>query len=102
MKTATFVATILFLHCTGAPAEDEKERYNLRAAQTDMTLFRELDRGGTGFLRKEDTAGDLRLGPRFDDIDINRDGIATLQEMQRYIDQTYGGASAPGGPQTPR
>ena len=55
-----------------------------------MSLFRELDRSGNGFLTREDTGGDLRLGPRFDDIDTNRDGIVTPQEIRIYIEQTYG------------
>ena len=94
VKTAKLVAAILLAHCAGALADDDRERYNLRAAETDMALFRELDRSGTGFLRREYTAGDLRLGPRFDDIDINRDGIVTPQEMQLYVERAYGSPGA--------
>lgn len=94
MKTVKLVAAILLAHCACALADDDRERYNLRAAQTDMALFRDLDRSGTGLLRREDTAGDLRLGPRFDDIDTNRDGIVTPQEMRLYIERTYGSLAA--------
>ena len=97
MKTTIYAATALLLSvlCASVPADDDKERYNLRAAQTDMSLFRELDRSGTGLLTREDTRGDIHLGPRFDDIDTNRDGIATPQEMQIYIRQTYGVLPSP-------
>ena len=102
MKTTIYAATALLLsvHCASVLADDDKERYNRRAAQTDMSLFRELDRSGKGLLTREDTRGDMRLGPRFDDIDTNRDGIATPQEMQIYIRQTYGVLPSPesGGP----
>jgi len=61
-----------------------------------MALFRELNRAGNGLLTKEDVRGDMRLGTRFDDIDTNRDEIVTLQEMQAYIEKTYGVIPAPG------
>ena len=94
-STILAAAALLSVHCAGVLADDDKEQYNRRAAQTDMSLFSELDRGGNGFLTRADTSGDLRLGPRFDDIDINRDGIITPQEMRIYIEQTYGALPAP-------
>ena len=93
--TILAAAALLSVHCAGALADDDNEWYNRRAAQTDMSLFSELDRGGNGFLTRADTSGDLHLGPRFDDIDINRDGIITPQEMQIYIEQTYGMPAVP-------
>jgi hypothetical protein len=96
MKVAIFAAAALLLAPGAAvPADDDRQTYNRRASQIDMSLFRELDRSSKGFLAKEDTAGDLRLGPRFDDIDINRDGIVTPQEMRSYVEQTYGTLPAP-------
>jgi len=78
-------------------ANADEAGYKQRAAQTDMSLFRELDRSGNGFLAREATWGDLNLGPRFDDIDTNRDEIVTLQEMRAYIEKTYGVLRTPGG-----
>ena len=43
-------------------ANGDEARYNQRAAQTDMPLFRKLDRAGNGLLTEEDTRGDLHLG----------------------------------------
>jgi hypothetical protein len=77
-------------------ANAEKAGYYLRAAQTDMAVFRELDRAGNGLLTKEDVRGDMRLGTRFNDIDTNRDEIVTLQEMKVYIEKTYSVIPAPG------
>ena len=92
MRTTLYVAAALLLsvQCASVLADDDKDGYNRRAAQTDMSVFRELDRKGNGLLTRNDTQGDMRLGTRFDDIDINRDGIATSQEMRIYIQQTYG------------
>ena len=95
MKTTLFAAAALLLSQSAGVLADDDKTYNRRAAQTDMSLFRELDRSGNGFLIKEDTKGDLRLGPRFDDIDTDRDGIVTPQEMRIYIEQTYGALPAP-------
>ena len=90
MKITIFAATaLLSVHCMTIWANDEA-MYNQRAAQTDLSLFREMDRAGKGFLTVEDTRMDMRLGTRFDDIDTNRDGSVTLQEMRAYIEKTYG------------
>ena len=76
-------------------ANGDEAGYNQRAAQTDMSVFRELDRSGNGLLTKEDVRGDMRLGTRFNDIDTNRDEIVTLQEMRVYIETRYGVLAAP-------
>ena len=93
--TIAAAAALLLAQGAAIPADDGRETYNRRAAQTDMSLFRELDRSSNGFLIREDTTGDLRFGPRFDDIDVNRDGIVTAREMRNYIEQTYGTLPTP-------
>ena len=96
MKIRIYVAAGLLL-ATGVSvwANAEKAGYYQRAAQTDMTLFRELNRAGNGRLTKDEVRGDMRLGTRFDDIDTNRDEIVTLQEMKTYIEKTYSVIPAP-------
>lgn len=69
---------------------DDRTAYNLRASTRDVELFQSLGRNADGLLTHEESRGDLNLGPRFDDIDINRDDIVTRQELQRYIEQRYG------------
>jgi hypothetical protein len=95
--TLCAAAALLWITCMNVWANGDEASYKQRAAQADMAMFRELDRVGKGFIAREDTRGDLNLGPRFDDIDTNRDGIVTLQEMQVYIEKTYGVLSASGG-----
>jgi hypothetical protein len=95
IKILTAVA-LLSVACVNAWANDDEARYNQRAAQTDMSLFREMDRAGNGLLTKDDVRGDMRLGTRFDDIDTNRDEVVTPQEMRAYIEKTYGVLPAPG------
>ena len=97
MKIAIVAAALLLAHCCeNGWANGDEASYNQRAAQTDLSLFRELDRASKGFLSKEDVRGDMRLGTRFDDIDTNRDEVVTAQEMRIYIERKYGVVPAPG------
>jgi hypothetical protein len=90
VKIRILAAAVLLVACVYAWANDDEARYNQRAAQTDMSLFREMDRAGKGLLAKDDVQGDMRMGTRFDDIDTNRDEVVTLEEMRAYIEKTYG------------
>jgi hypothetical protein len=71
-------------------AADDRADYNRRAADADMAAFRQLDLNGDSRLTQDEAQSDLNLGPRFHDIDINRDGVITPEEMRRYIERTYG------------
>ena len=96
MKITIYAAAMLLsVHCVNVWANGDEAGYKRRAAQTDMSLFREMDRAGKGFLTKDDVRGDMRLGTRFDDVDTNRDEIVTLQEMKTYIEKTYSVIPAP-------
>ena len=90
------VAALLLATGVNVWANGDEARYNQRAAQTDMALFREMNRAGNDRLTREEVRGDMRLGARFDDIDTNRDEIVTLQELKAYIEKTYGVIPAPG------
>ena len=97
MKLTIFAAAaLLWVPCVNAWANGDEASYKQRAANADLSVFRELDRAGHGLLARTDTAGDVRLGPRFDDIDTNRDDVITLQEMHLYIEKSYGVRPAPG------
>lgn len=87
----TIVAVLLAVSSVSAAADDRAE-YNRRAAAADFATFRALDGNGDGLLTRDESRGDLNLGPRFDDIDINRDGVITPEEMRRYIERSYGAA----------
>jgi hypothetical protein len=52
-------------------------------------LFQSLDRDADGVLTRAESRGDLDLGPRFTDMDINSDGTVTGTELQRYLQQRY-------------
>lgn len=90
MRTPCVILLALFWSMAIA---DDRTDYNRRAAAADAAAFRQLDLNRDGNLSRAETISDLNLGPRFDDMDINRDGIVTPDELRRYIEQTYGGAS---------
>jgi hypothetical protein len=80
---------VLGVCVTGAVADDKTE-YNRRAAQTHVALFKSLDRDADASVSRVEAQGDLNFVPHFDDMDINRDGIVTTEELHRYIELRYG------------
>jgi hypothetical protein len=79
----------LFAACTSAAGADDKTDYERRAAAAYVTLFQSLDRDSDGRVTLLEAHGDLNFGPRFHDMDTNRDGIVTKEELERYIGQNY-------------
>ncbi|MGE5103276.1 MAG: EF-hand domain-containing protein [Betaproteobacteria bacterium] len=85
-----YACAALLLATSGAVQADARTDYYQRAAKRDMTEFAALDRDQSGSLTRTEVMGDNDFSPRFNDIDINRDGIVTREEMQRYIREHYG------------
>ena len=80
----------LFAACITGAMADDKADYERRAAANDVTLFQSLDRNSDGRVTLSEAHGDLNLGPRFADMDIDRDGVVTMEELQRYVRQRHG------------
>jgi hypothetical protein len=83
------LAAALLASSTLASA-DERSDYYQRVAARDIASFRALDVDHRGFVTRQDIVGDNDLGPRFNDMDVNRDGVVTLEELARYIGLQYG------------
>jgi hypothetical protein len=94
MKPWTITLLAAAVAASGALAQ-HKEEYNLGAATADLASFHSLARDGV--LKREDVQSDLNFGPRFGDADLDRDGVVTAAEMDRYIRQTYGLSSVTAG-----
>jgi hypothetical protein len=61
-----------------APAE-----YLKRVADNYRAAFAAYERDGV--VTRDRVSGDLFFEPRFDDIDINRDGVITRAELERFL-----------------
>ena len=85
-----YACAVLLLAASGAAQADARTDYYQRAAKRDMAAFAARDRDQRGFLTRTEVMGDNDFSPRFNDIDINRDGMVTREEMQRYIREHYG------------
>ena len=83
-------AFVLLASSTCGAVADDKAEYDRRAAARYTMLFQSLDRNADGAVTREEVSGDLNFGPRFDDMDINRDGIVTMAELQRFLEREHG------------
>jgi hypothetical protein len=72
-----------------ATRADDRSNYNARAAADLVALFGTLDRNADHRLTREEATGDLNMEPRFNELDGNRDGVITRQELNDYIELRY-------------
>ena len=90
MKASRFVVLAALLAVSALANADERSEYYQRVAARDLASFHALDVDQRGFVTREDIVGDNDFGPRFTDMDINRDGVVTLEELARYVRLNYG------------
>ena len=64
--------------------------YERRSLQNDVELFARLDRDHDGAVSRLEAQGNLDFTVVFDDIDINRNGIVTKDELDRFLALKYG------------
>ena len=89
-----FAIAVICTLCVAASFATDADDYMRRAAQRDVAMFDALDRDKDGRLTIDEVRGNIDLEARFNDIDINRDGVITREELARYITLRYGVASA--------
>jgi hypothetical protein len=69
---------------------DDRSEYNRRAAARDLSLFHELDLNEDGAVTRLEARGDVNFLPRFNDMEVDMDGVVTVAELHRYLEQHYG------------
>jgi hypothetical protein len=100
-RSAQFSVLLLLMACAAGTRAQDKAEYDRRGTAHDMSLFQSLDRNNDQAVTRLEAAGDLDFGPRFDDMDINRDGIVTRAELQRYVEREYADATMAARPAVP-
>jgi hypothetical protein len=78
----TIIAIILAL-AAGAAFAQAPADYLKRVADNYRAAFSAYERNGV--VTRAAVRGDLFFEPRFDDIDINRDGVITRAELERFL-----------------
>ena len=78
-----------------AAAVSAPDEYQLRNAQRDRATFAALDRNKDGLLTLAEVQGDIDMQARFDDFDVNRDGVIDRAELARYIAAHHALTKAP-------
>jgi hypothetical protein len=82
-------ALVLLLACAMSASADDRDDYNRRAAARDLSLFHSLDRNGDGAVSRLEAQGDINFLPRFNDMEVDMDGIVTTAELNRYLELRY-------------
>jgi len=82
-------ALVLLLACAMSASADDRDDYNRRTAARDLSLFHSLDRNGDGAVSRLEAQGDINFLPRFNDMEVDMDGIVTTAELNRYLELRY-------------
>lgn len=83
-------ALALLMACAVSAGADDRGDYNRRAAKRDLALFHSLDLNADGAVTRLEARGDINFLPRFDDMEVDMNGIVTAAELHRYLEQQYG------------
>jgi len=87
---ASYAMALALLAITGSACADARSDYYQRAAARDKAAFQALDTNHDGTITRDEIVGDNDFGPRFVDMDRNRDQVVTQPEFALYLQQTYG------------
>jgi hypothetical protein len=89
MNARCRIAALLLAGLSFAAAADDRDDYNRRSTERFVAMFHAADSDGSHTVTRAEAAGTIELEFRFDDIDISRDGIITLEELQRFTDASF-------------
>lgn len=92
-RTLQAGALALLVGCAMSAGADDRSDYYQRSAADDVRLFVSLDRDADGTVTLLEAQSDINFLPRFDDMEVDMDGIVTRAELERYVGQRYGVAS---------
>ena len=89
--TSLWLPAALAIAITSASAGAQgKAEHDRRVASDLAQLFASLDRDADRAVTRVEAAGDVNFLPLFADMDVNRDGVVTSDELGRYLQLAYG------------
>ena len=68
---------------------DDRADYNRRSAERYVAMFRLADVNKDNVVTAGEAQGIVELQAHFNDIDIDRDGDITWDELMRYVGATF-------------
>jgi hypothetical protein len=77
------IIAIILAFAAGTAFAQAPADYLKRVADNYRAAFSTYERNGV--VTRAAVSGDLFFGPQFDAIDINRDGVITRQELDRFL-----------------
>ena len=93
MRAGTLIfmmlALIAGLVCPTVHAQDRAE-YERRSIARLVEMFTASDLNHRGQVTRVEVGGNVEFTAVFDDIDINRDGVVTRAELERYLTLRFG------------
>jgi hypothetical protein len=91
---AVIMLAALILASTGTQVgAQDRAAYDQRSIARYMEMFTFYDVDRKGEVSRQQVASNVEFTAVFDDIDINRDGIVTKAELDRFLAQRFGTAS---------
>ena len=80
----------LMAACVGTLAvADDRADHNRRSAERYIAMFRLADLNNTNVVTVGEAQRIIELQAHFNDIDTDRDGDITSEELTRYIEATF-------------
>jgi hypothetical protein len=73
----------------GSVAAQDKAAYEHRSIERYVALFHSLDGNRDAAVSLSEAEGSVDFLPVFDDIDIDRDGVVTRSELDRFLAHRY-------------
>lgn len=90
MDRRCWILVPLMVTCISTLAlADDRADYNRRSAERFSEMFRQSDLNKDNVVTVGEAEGVIELQARFDDINTNRDGYITLDELTRFIETTF-------------
>ena len=88
------VAGVMAALISANVAGQDKAAYERRSIDRYVTLFNSLDGNRDDAVSLLEAHGNVNFTADFDEIDINRNGIVTRSELDRFLTLRYGASSS--------